>query len=218
MRGGHGLLLGLTWAAQVLLLIDGSRPAYARRPEAANAPLAARQIRSEPARYAITGTELFAEVSTHERVPGMVLGTKRMGRRMIQEARLMESHTNLPVYEHWPFDDVSLKLEVRRAAPNCLYPAIDKTFLRGLGFVLMAVASLEQDVDSVVTGVISGPGDVSVFAFRLFYVPYHVGQGEKQAGVDFDADDLRNVQAVKEAIIANTTDTDLLLFIGNTAR
>ena len=136
----------------------------------------------------------------------------------MKDANEMAPGETLPLYLRWPFNTVPMMLELRRADPQCDHPPLDASVIKGLGWLLIHELTLEGGYDATLTGTIGGPDKVPVFAFRLFYVPGYVGRPGKEIGADFDANDLDTVQATKQKILSATSNTDLLLFVGNTAR
>ena len=60
--------------------------------------------------------------------------------------------------------------------------------------------------------------DDPIFVFRLVATSPRLLQSEYKDGHDFSARDLQNIYSTKEAIVRNTNEDDLLVFLGNTAR
>ena len=188
---------------------------------AARAPVLRRALLTEGDRLIrnIPGTNLVADLTVHD-VFFTIEDVHAMSQAMIRDAQAKPPGWRVPSYDMWPQKAFHFKFELRSAPGDCDEPAINSALIHGLGAMLSEVfpGTLETP-DAAFTGTVAAAGDSpAVFAFRCFAASSRIGASERKDGVEFDENDLKTVREVKRQILEITTETDLILFIGNTGR
>ncbi|KAI9801151.1 MAG: hypothetical protein M1825_003425 [Sarcosagium campestre] len=119
----------------------------------------------------------------------------------------------LPGYQIWPEGrSMSVKVDVHPFQENHLVP-IDQKFLRNFAKLLEATAKHFQG-DVQIYGTISKRGHSQpAISFRVIEVPLATGISTKKRQITLE--DLDDMHRVKARIIRRTTESDLLLFLGN---